>query len=303
MTYQVPEDQYIEIGNIRTRYWAVGDGLSSVILLHGIGGHVENWTDNITALAQFCRVYALDIIGFGRTDKPQEKLSIAHVTEFVHEFMIAQNIDRTALVGESMGGGIALKLALQYPRQVEKLVLADSAGLGREVALFLRMMSLPIFGELASRPSRNGSAQFLALRWHDQNLITEQRIEEHYQMASLPGAQRCFLSVLRSMCNVWGPKSENLRPIFDHLGEIDIPTLVLWGAEDRILPVAHAHQAVQRLPNARLHIFDPCGHVPNIECAQEFNALVADFLSNAFLIEQEAARTSWTTQKSEQDCG
>jgi 4,5:9,10-diseco-3-hydroxy-5,9,17-trioxoandrosta-1(10),2-diene-4-oate hydrolase len=257
----------------------MGDGESTVILLHGIGGYVENWADNITALAQAHRIYALDIVGFGRTDKPQVRFTVPYVTEFVHEFMIAQHIDRAALVGESMGGGIALKLAIQYPHQVEKLVLADTAGLGREVSLYLRLMSIPFLGELSSRPSRKWSAQFLALAWHDQNLITEQRIEECFEMASLPGAQRCFLSVLRCMINVWGPKSDAYRPIFDHLEEIEIPTLILWGAQDRILPVAHAHQAVQRFPNARLHIIDPCGHVPNIECAQEFNALVADFLS------------------------
>ena len=281
MSTQPPEDQYIKIGNINTRYWVVGDGKSSVILLHGFGGYVENWADNITALAQEHRVYALDVVGFGRTDKPQIRFTVPLVTEFVHEFIIAQHIDKTTLVGESMGGGIALYLALQYPQLVEKLVLADSAGFGREVTIYLRLMSLPLLGELLTRPSRKGSAQTLSLLWYDQSLITNQRIEQSYQMASLPGAQRSYLSVLRSMVNVWGGKSEAYRPIVDHLGEIEIPTLVLWGAQDRILPVAQAHQAVQRLPNAELHIFDPCGHVPNVECPQEFNSLVTDFLSNA----------------------
>ena len=281
MSTQPPEDQYIKIGNINTRYWVVGDGTCSVILLHGIGGYVENWAENITALAQERRVYALDIVGFGRTDKPQVKFTIPYVTEFVHYFMIAQHIDKAALVGESMGGGIALLLALQYPQQVEKLVLADSAGLGRDVSIYFRMMSLPILGELFSRPSRKGSAQTLALLFHDQDLITDQWIEQDYEMSSLPGAQRCLLSALRCMCNVWGARSDACQPILDHLGEIEVPTLVLWGAQDRILPVAYAHQAEKRLPNARLHIFDPCGHVPNVECPQEFNALVTDFLFNA----------------------
>ena len=280
MSKQLPKDQYVKVGNIRTRYWALGDGKASVILLHGLGGYIENWEDNVAALAQGRRVYALDLVGFGRSDKPQVRYSIPYLTEFVQEFMVVQDVDRAALIGESMGGAIALRFALQYPHQVEKMVLAASAGLGKEVSIYLRVMSLPILGELSARPSRKGTAQLLRQLFDDPDLITDQWIEEHYAMSSLPGAQRCLLSALRSMCNVWGGRSDFYRPTLDSLEEIEVPTLVVWGAQDRILPVAHAHQAAKRLPNARAHIFDPCGHVPNIERAEQFNVLVTDFLSN-----------------------
>ena len=280
MSKQPPKDQYVEIGNIRTRYWALGDGKSSVILLHGLGSYIEYWGDNVAALAQGRRVYALDLVGFGRSDKPQVSYSIPYLTEFVQKFMIVQDVDRATLIGESLGGAIALRFALQYPHQVEKLVLAASAGLGKEISIFLRMMSLPILGELVARPNRKGTNQTLRQLFHDQDLITDQRIEEGYSMSSLPGAQRCFLSALRSLCNIWGVRNDVYRPILDRLEEIEAPTLVIWGAQDRFLPVTHTHQAAKRLPNARVHIFDPCGHVPNIERAEEFNALVTDFLSN-----------------------
>jgi 4,5:9,10-diseco-3-hydroxy-5,9,17-trioxoandrosta-1(10),2-diene-4-oate hydrolase len=285
MSKQVPKDQYVKVGNIRMRYWALGDGKSSVILLHGLGGYIENWVDNVAALAHNRRVYALDLVGFGRSDKPQVRYSIPYLTEFVQEFMVVRDVDRATVIGESMGGAIALQFALQYPHQVEKMVLAASAGLGKEISIYLRLMSLPILGELSSRPRRKGAALLLEQLFHDQDLITDQMIEEGYEMSSLPGAQRCLLSALRSMCNIWGSKSEAYHPIFDRLEEIEVPTLVIWGAQDRILPVAHAHQAAKRLANARLHIFDPCGHVPNIERAEEFNALVTNFLSNGELAE------------------
>jgi 4,5:9,10-diseco-3-hydroxy-5,9,17-trioxoandrosta-1(10),2-diene-4-oate hydrolase len=280
MSEQQLKDQYIKVGNIKTRYWALGDGKSTTILVHGLGGHIENWEDNIAALAQGSRVYALDLAGFGRSDKPQIRFSIPYFTEFVKEFMIVQDVDKAALIGESMGGAIVLQFALQYPHQVEKMVLEGSAGLGKEVSIYLRMVSLPILGELFARPSRKVTAQLLGQLFYNQDLITDQMIEEDYEMDSLPGVQRCLLSALRSMCNIWGFKGDVYRPILDRLDEIEVPTLVLWGAQDRILPVAHAHLAAKRLPNARLHIFDPCGHVPNIERAEEFNALVIDFLSN-----------------------
>jgi pimeloyl-ACP methyl ester carboxylesterase len=280
MSEQRFQDQYIQVGNIRTRYWALGDGKSTVILIHGYGGYIENWEDNIAVLAQSRRVYALDLPGCGHSDKPHATFSIPYFTQYIRDFMIVQNVDKAALIGESMGGGIVLQFALQYPDQVDRIVLADSAGLGKDVWIFLRMLSVPILGELLSRPSRKGSAQFFKQLFFNQDFITDQRINESYEMASLPGAQRCLLNTLRTSCNIWGVKDNVIDPILDHLEEIKVPTLVVWGAQDQLVAVAHAYFAAQSLPNAKLHIFDPCGHMPNIECAQEFNSLVIDFLDN-----------------------
>jgi pimeloyl-ACP methyl ester carboxylesterase len=275
-----PEDQYIQVGDIRTRYWALGDGPSTAVLLHGLGGYLENWEDNLSALAQSRRVYALDMAGFGRSDKPQVEYTIQYLAEFVREFMLVQQINRAALIGESLGGAVALQLTLQHPQLVEKLVLAASAGLGKDVSIYLRMMTLPILGNVLARPSREGSVQLMKEIFYDRNLITDEWIDEDFEMSSLPGAQRSLLSALRLSCNFWGIRSEVYQPILNRLGEIKLPTLVIWGAQDRILPVAHAHRAAESLSNARLHILDLCGHVPNIERAVEFNALVLDFLSN-----------------------
>jgi pimeloyl-ACP methyl ester carboxylesterase len=279
MFIQPPEDQYVQIGDYRIRYWAEGDGDSAVILLHGFGGYIENWLDNISALAQVRRVYAVDILGFGRSDKPILRSPVTHATKLIQAFMISQNIGRAVLVGESMGGGLALQFTLLYPEMVNRLVLADSGGLGKEAPLHLRIMSIPILGEIVSHPSREGLKTVLSNIFYDQELINDERIEEGYQMASLPGAQRAQLHILRAMINVFGAKPDIYQFITDHLGKIEIPTLILWGAQDQVLPIAHAHFAMSKLPNAQLHIFDPCGHVPNIECAHEFNTVVADFLS------------------------
>ncbi len=273
------KDQYIQVGKIKTRYWALGEGETTVILLHGIGCYIENWQENMAALGQGRRVYALDLPGFGRSDKPQISYSYHYFVEFVKEFMAVQNVDKAVFIGESMGGGIALLFALKYPHQVEKMVLADSAGMGREVAISLRLLTIPILGELLARPSRTGAIQALRQIFYKQALITDQMIEEAFEISLLPGAQRCFLSMLRSGCNIFGGKRDAYHAVLDRLEELRMPALIIWGAQDRLLPVAHAHIAAQRLPNAKLHIFEQCGHMPNIECAEEFNTLVIDFLS------------------------
>jgi 4,5:9,10-diseco-3-hydroxy-5,9,17-trioxoandrosta-1(10),2-diene-4-oate hydrolase len=258
----------------------MGGGGTPVILLHGLGGYIENWDLNMAALAQERQVYAVDLVGFGLSDKPQVEYTIPYLTTFVHKFMQALDIERATLVGESMGGIISLWFAQQYPEQVEKLVLEGSGGLGKEVSIFLRIMTLPVLGEYLARPSRKGSEDLQKLVFYNQGLIMDEWIEEDYQMSNQPGAQRCFLSALRSIGNIWGVKREVDTPILEGLEKIEVPTLIIWGEQDQIIPVAHAHAAAEGLPNARLHIFDGCGHVPNIERAEEFNQLVTAFLSS-----------------------
>ncbi len=273
------KDQYVNIENLKIRYWNAGSSQSCVILIHGLGGYVENWEKNIASLSKNHRVFALDLPGFGRSDKPNDRFSISYWAAFLQKFMRTLEIERAALVGASMGGAIALQFALRYPQQVESLILSGSAGLGYEVTPFLRLVAVPILGERLSRPSRAGSGQFWKEIVHDQRLITDPLVDLDFELSSLPGSQQSFLKALRTLVNTWGGKKDSIRPILDHLEEILSPTLILWGAQDRFLPVTHAHNAVKRIRNASLHIFDPCGHLPNYERADEFNSMVVDFLA------------------------
>ena len=117
--------------------------------------------ENIAPLSERHRVHALDMVGFGRSDKPQVPYSADLLVRFVNDFMAEQGIERTSLVGNSMGGLVALQLALLAPEKVDKLVLVASAGLGREITMSLRLISLPFIGEWLSRPSREGAVQVL----------------------------------------------------------------------------------------------------------------------------------------------
>lgn len=275
MSTQTLQDQYVQVGKIRTRFWCLGDKGTSVLLLHGFGGSVENWIRNIHALAEQHRVYALDLVGSGRSDKPAAPYSLPFFAHFVYDFLDTQALDRPSLVGNSMGGGVTL----QHPDRVEKLVLVSSAGLGRELNPFVRLMTLPLLGEWATRPSRKGAVRVVNSVFYNPALATEQMIDRKFELSALPGAQTAQLSIVRSLVTLGGVRSQVWRPIVEKLHCITAATLVIWGQQDRLLPVIHAQVAKDRMPNVQLHIFDPCGHVAQLERPEEFNKLVLDFLA------------------------
>jgi 4,5:9,10-diseco-3-hydroxy-5,9,17-trioxoandrosta-1(10),2-diene-4-oate hydrolase len=113
---------------------------------------------------------------------------------------------------------------------------------------------------------------------YDPSILTDDWIDRAYRMASLPSAHKVFLNTLRSCVDFDGLSKKLLGTFLDNLSQITVPVLVIWGQQDNILPVAHAYTAVQRIPNADLHVFDPCGHLPQIECPEEFNTRVLAFL-------------------------
>ena len=275
-----PQDRYIRVGPINTRYWAEGDRGSTVVLLHGVGGYVERWLPTFATLAARHRVYALDLLGCGRTDKPASvTYSWDTAVHFVSDFMTALGIERASLAGHSAGGGAALNMALRFPSRVDKLALVSSAGLGKEMPLPFRLLTLPVLGEALTRLSRKGSARDLEALVQGESALTDELYELQYQMAAQPGAQQALLKTLRWAFSPFGARERYYGPILRGLPSICHPTLIIWGQQDPYFPVAHAREAARRLPDARLHIFDPCGHLPMLEHAQAFNALLLEFLT------------------------
>ncbi|MBW4513244.1 MAG: alpha/beta fold hydrolase [Scytonematopsis contorta HA4267-MV1] len=270
------QDRYVKVGSINTRYWQLGDSGSIVILLHGGGGYIELWKHNILELAKHHRVYAFDMVGAGRSDKPNAEYTFDFMTQFTRDFMAALNIPRASLIGTSAGGGVALTFALKFPELLDKLIVVSSAGLGKEVSLLLRLPTLPVLDKLLSSVSRSGLAMLCKQAVYNSKLITDQIVEEFYQMAMLPGATEAILNVSRSNFNIWG---QFYQPIVEKLNTITAPTLIIWGRQDPIVPVIHAENAAKNIPNARLEIIEKCGHWVPIEHPHKFNQLVLDFLS------------------------
>lgn len=271
-------DQSISIGSIQTRYWTVGQTGSPVVLIHGIGASVEEFSTCLDALAAEHRVFALDLPGHGRTDKP-EKFSyrLPDMAGFVEQFMQVMNLGKVHLIGHSMGGAVSLSLTQQFPERVNRLVLVSSAGLGWELAPVFRLTSLPLVGELLTRPQPPKRASWKGVVY-DLVVISDEDLQIDYQQRLLPGAQRAFLKTVRSNVTIFGQRRSIIQPILAGLAAIQSPALLVWGREDEIVPVSHGQFAVKQIPNARLHIFEKCKHAPILEKPDEFNRLAVDFL-------------------------
>lgn len=278
---QMPPDQYVWVGDVRTRYWSLGDRGSAIVFVHGIGSAIETWALNVAPLAQHHQCYAIDLVGSGRSDKPLGSYSLVALAEFVKAFADVLGLDRLCLVGNSMGGGIALQFAFLYPQQVEKLVLVNSLGLGQEVSWGLRLANLP-WADKLYKPTRSSTALTLKQAVEEQALITNEWIDRFYELLSLPDAPEATIAQIRANIDWLGVRTEVYQPLIARLNSITAPTLVVWGKQDRILPVAHAQIAMQHLPNARLQIFDRCGHWSHLERAATFNHLVSEFLEHRF---------------------
>jgi len=272
-------DHSIDVNGSRARFLRAGEDGPPVVLIHGLGASAEIWSANIGALAAGHRVFVPDLPGFGRTAMPPGMdFSPAAYSRFVRDFMAALGIGRAALVGHSLGGGVALRVTLDDPGCVDRLVLASSAGLGPDVSLPLRIASLPFFDRVFFRPPLPVFTRFLRRLVYDPAAISPEFARLYYDMFFQPGAVRTFAAILRAVVTIRGARPGILEPIREGLGTIAAPVLILWGRRDRILPVGQALDAAGRIPGARLHIFERCGHMPNVEYPEAFNRLVLEFL-------------------------
>lgn len=274
------EDRFVRVGDVRARYWRAGESGSAVLLLAGIGCSVLEWASNVDALAQRHRVYALDMLGAGLTDKPAEdRYALADLAKFACDFLREMGEPRAHFVGNSLGGRLALECARNHPDRVASMVLVAPAGVGRETHIMMRLPTLPLLGELLTRPSRSGLARLWRLAVYDPALITETFVETKVRLAAAPGAHAAFLKTLRGFVSLGGFFPDQVKALQRDMRTMEMPALVIWGKQDKFLPCAHAEILRAQLPAAEVQLFDECGHMPQIEQSQHFNETVLAFLA------------------------
>ncbi len=277
-----PQEHTIKVGSLKVRCLIAGEG-SPLLLLHGAGGSGSGWLTCIGPLAARHRVYAPDLPGHGRTDKAASgKYTFDDFPKFVSDLMEELGIERAHLVGHSLGGAIALRMAIDSPERVRKLVLISSAGLGREISPLVRLISIPVLGDvlasLGYTPHVNKYARRVRSAAKNATHITDELMESIYRVEQRPGQYKTTLKFLRTFSDLAGQKPGFLARIRKGLPFIKSPTLVAWGRQDDYLPYTHGELAVRNIPDARLEVFDPCGHLPMFEYPERLNNMILDFI-------------------------
>lgn len=257
----LPELRTATVFGQKIRHYDVGAG-SALVLLHGIGGDADDWAFCLDALSQSHRVVALDLLGFGRSDKPHIDYSIAGFVEVLERFLLALGIERAALMGNSMGGWIAASFALQFPAMVDKLVLLDAAGLwGNTVAL-------PIDLRLSTRQHLRQVFEFL---FHDKSLVTDDLVALAYRQHLERGDGYTIHNLLQHL-------PDGREWLDKNIAALKLPTLIVWGEQDAMIPVATAQNFHSLIANSQLEVIPECGHLPALEKPAELVRHVLTFL-------------------------
>jgi 2-hydroxy-6-oxonona-2,4-dienedioate hydrolase len=261
---QALEPKQVEVYGEKISYFEAGSG-PSVILLHGMGANKNQWRSTIPVLAAQFHVYAPDQIGFGTSDKPMINYRIATLVDFLGEFMGKLGISKATLVGNSMGGWVAADFAIKHPAAVDRLALVDAAGYGtrsvtREQLAFLNPATLD--------DARTCLMRVFANKAFVNDMTVQMFFTDRMRAGDQYTIERMIDSVVRSEDFLNG-----------RFGGIKAPTIVIWGRGDELLPVAEGEAMAKQIPGARTVIIDNCGHAPQIECPQPFQAALIEFLT------------------------
>jgi len=283
-------ERYVNIDGISTRYVVGGHG-PPVLLIHVLGEFLEVWSRNIAPLSEYFNVYAVDLPGHGLSGKPLGSYTLDFTSEFIVHFMQALGIERANLVGHSLGTVVCLNLAISFPKKINKLVLVDAAGLSKKVPLTYRLATLPVLGHILLGPrlfvNKVTIRMGLKMKRHfyNPNIVDEAWVNATYKYLKRPERNDAILNVIRSNISLGGMYRE--ASIADKLHLVKVPTLVVHGAEDKVIPFRYVQLACKLIPNVKCELIDECGHCPQIEKAAQFNDLVVTFLSGSGTAEKE----------------
>ncbi|MBV9934561.1 MAG: alpha/beta fold hydrolase [Actinobacteria bacterium] len=273
--------QFVRIHGHDVAYKAAGSG-PALVLVHGIAGSSATWARVLPELAETHTVIAPDLLGHGESAKPRGDYSLGAYASGIRDLLVLLGIERATFVGHSLGGGIAMQLAYQFPDMCERLVLVASGGLGKEVSPLLRVISAPgseyvlpvvltprlhgLFERIGAVLSKTGMRgdPLLQELWASYTRLTDAR------------AQRAFVHTIRSVIDVAGQRVSARDRLY--LAQ-EVPTLIIWGNRDRVIPLAHASIAHELMPGSRLEIVPGAGHFLPLERPDAFMSVLQDFLA------------------------
>lgn len=281
MTARIDLDR-VAIHGHDVAYRAGGEG-PVIVLVHGMAGSSATWRFVLPALAERFTVIAPDLPGHGESAKPRGDYSLGAFASSVRDLLVALGHERATLVGQSLGGGVAMQFAYQFPERCERLALVSSGGLGQEVNLLLRALALPGTEYVLPLACTNWvhDAGTTVAKWlRNVGLRPSPHVVEIWESyGSLADAQAriAFLHTLRSVVDQAGQRVSAADRFYL---AAHVPTLIVWGSSDSIIPVSQARATHEAISGSRLEIFEGAGHFPHCEAPERFAEVLVDFMAS-----------------------
>jgi pimeloyl-ACP methyl ester carboxylesterase len=253
--------EYININGLDIRYITGGEG-DPLIIVHGGSDGASAWMQNIEVLSKQYTIYVPDMPGFGLSQSMEGSYYIPEMVDFIDNFARTVGLNSFYLMGHSLGGGIALHYTLKYPQKIRKLVLVSSLCLGREIAWWIRLASPRV---ICSTMGKSAISVFKAIKFIAKFFGPWEMVEPLSKTSVHIGS--CIANL-----------TEQTIVLLSQLPLIMVPTLVMWGAKDPVVPFAHAYAAAELIPDCQVRVFDDCGHSVYRERLREFSNVLSRFL-------------------------
>ena len=264
---KIVEEKFLQIDGNKIRYLESGDSKQTLVLVHGLGASAERWEHVIPLFADNFRIIVPDLIGFGLSDKPQVDYTPEFFSEFLEKFFVASGTKRPYLVGSSLGGQISVEYTVSHPNNVEKLILVSPAGVMKQST-----PALDAYIIAALYPNEHSAKNAFELMEGSGDNIDQKIINGFIERMRLPNAKLAFMST------VLGLKNSEL--ITSKLSSISVPTLIIWGSRDPVIPINHADSFVSAIQDCQFFRMDGCGHTPYVQDPCTFASKVLEFLNN-----------------------
>jgi pimeloyl-ACP methyl ester carboxylesterase len=252
-----------------------------IIFLHGMGASLYTWRHLIEPLEPHYRLLLFDLKGFGKSPKPyDDKYSMFDQAELIYRFILKNDLSNLTLIGHSLGGGVAmmvaLKLAKEAPARLSRLILIDSVAYPQKLPGVIRMLRTPVLGVLGLYliPDRIKVHDLLKSIYFDDNKIAPEDVEAYAVPLSLPRAKYALRQTARQLI------PDNMEEVLAMYPQIKVPTLIIWGREDKIIPLENGERLHQAIKNSQLIVIDDCGHDPHEERPGEVIEVIRNFLQD-----------------------
>ena len=261
------DEKFVTVKGNKIRYLESGNSDNYIVLIHGLGASAERWEFVIPELSKHHKVIVPDLIGFGQSDKPSVDYTTDFFTDFLGNFLQKIEINKTNIIGSSLGGQITAEFTSMNQDMIDNLVLVSPSGIMKHST-----PALDAYVLAALYPDLDAAKNAFQMMAGSSRVINEKIIEDFVQRMKLPNAKMAFMSTLLGL--------KNAEVITKSLQKITVPSLIIWGEDDPVIPIKYADDFVSSIQDCRFYMMDNCGHTPYVDDPASFSKLVLDFLEN-----------------------